>query len=212
MLTRLKYCIYVVVAFQMLAVVGFSQERKTTNSSAVTRYNYAPDLYADKLNFRATLVNLPGSDTAKSNWQTSYMIYFVPEADFDNSISKIGRREPVAGDFSEKILLASGEINKTSLRNISERVVEKNAIKFNSKISKASKTEFAKIIVFYSVKIYDAKLKQNILRSSLFITPPFNVDSSNKQPRRNLYLNFFVTDGGKLFTSNQERLKSETNW
>jgi hypothetical protein len=158
------------------------------------------------------LVNLPGVKTSGSSWQTSYEIYFVPEADFDNSIQKIGRREPLPGDFSKRILLTSGNFNKNSSQNLSQRVVEKKDILLKTKIPDSSKTEFAKIIVFYTVKIYDANLKQNVLRSSLFITPPFISNRSEKEPRRNLFLNFFVTGKGDLYTSNEQRSQTDTNW
>jgi len=209
---KLKFIIYSTIIFQCLALAVVAQGNKKTTVSSVTRNSYAPNLYAENLNFRITLVDLPGAGISESNWQTSYEIYFVPEADFDNSIQKIGRREPAPQDFSKKILLVGGSFKKDSLQNISQRIIEKNAISFNTKIPKDSKTEFAKIITFFTVKIYDAKLKENIYKSSLFISPPFVQSGSEKEPRRNIFLNFFVTGEGKIYTSSFERNKTDMIW
>lgn len=212
MSNKLKYLIFVLIIFQFTLLNGFAQGSRKTNTTSVTRNSYAPELYAENLDFRTMLVNLPGAKTSGSNWQVSYQIYFVPESDFDNSIPKIRSREPAPQDFSQKILLASGSFNKNPISEISQRVIEKNAIIFSSKIPNNSKTAFAKIIVFYSAKIYDAKLKQNIYSSSLFITPPFASNGSDKEPRRKLFLNFFVNENGKVYTSNEARNKTNLNW
>lgn len=212
MLKKLKDSISILIIFQCLMLMVFAQEGKMNNVSSIVRNKYSPNLYAEKLNFRVTLVDLPGAKVADSNWQTSYEIYFVSEENFDNTIPKIGRREPVPQDFSEKILLASGDFKKNSLQDISQRIVEKYAVIFNTKIPKNSKTEFAKIITFFTVKIYDAKLNENIYRTGLFVLPPFVPNGSEKNPVRNLFLNFFVTDSGKLYTSNLERSKTNADW
>ncbi len=212
MLKKIEYSIFILILFQVLMLAGFAQGNKKTTVTSVARNSYAPNLYAENLNFQVTLVDLPGAKTSGSQWQTSYEIYFVSEADFDNSIQKIGRREPTSQDFSEKILLASGNFNKKQLQGISQRVVEKKAISFKAKIPNDSKTEFAKIIVFYTVKINDANLKQDVYRTSLFITPPFESNGSEKLPRQNLFLSFFVNGEGKLYTSNQERNKTDITW
>lgn len=212
MLKKIEYGVFIFTLFQVLIAVGFAQENKKTTVTPVTRNNYASNLYAESLNFQVTLVDLPGAKISGSQWQTSYEIYFVSEADFDNTIQKTGRREPTSQDFSEKVLLASGNFNKKQLQEISQRIVEKKAILFKKKIPDNLKTEFAKIIVFYTVKINDANLKQDVYRTGLFITPPFANNGSEKQPRQNLFLSFFVNGEGKLYTSNQERNKTNTNW
>lgn len=212
MLKKIKNSVSILIIFQCLILAGFAQEGKRNNVSSVVRNKYSPNLYVEKLNFRVTLVDLPGAKVPESNWQTSYEIYFVSEENFDNMIPKIGRREPVLQDFSEKILLAGGDFKKNSLQGISQRIVEKNAVVFATKIPKNSKTEFAKIITFFTVKIYDAKLKETIYRTGLFVLPPFVSNGSEKNPIRNLFLNFFVTDSGILYTSNLERSKTNTDW
>ena len=212
MLRKIEYVVPLIIFFQCFILSGFAQEGRRTTVTSVTRNSYSPNIYAERLNFTAMLVNLPGAKTSGSSWQTSYEIYFVPEADFDNSIQKIGRREPLPRNFSKRILLTSGSFNKNSLQNLSQRIVEKKDILLKTKIPDSSKTEFAKVIVFYTVKIYDASLKQNVLRSSLFITPPFISNHSEKEPRRNLFLSFFVTGKGDLYTSNEERNQTNTNW
>lgn len=209
---KIEYFICLAVLFLCLISTVFAQESRRTTVSSVSRNSYAPNLYAERLDFTAMLVYLPGANTSGSNWQTSYEIYFVPETDFDNSIKKIGRREPLPRDFSKKILLASGSFSKKNLQNLSERIFEKKDILLKTKIPDSAKTEFAKIIVFYTVKIYDANLKQNALTTSLFITPPFIDNRSEKEPRRSLFLNFFVADKGELYTSNEERSKTDTRW
>lgn len=203
-------CVLILLLFGGLIALG-QQDRGTTFSN-VARNNLAPDLYSETLDFRITLVNLPGVDMQGSQWQTSYEIYFVPEADFDDTVQKIGRREPIPRDFSEKVLLATGSFNKNLLKELSRRIVEKNAVSFKTKIPNRSKTEFAKIITFFSAKIYDAKLKKNIFKTGLFISPPFTPNGSQKVPLRKLFLSFFVNNEGELYTSNQERGKSDTSW
>ncbi|MGI8669510.1 MAG: hypothetical protein ACR2J3_06615 [Aridibacter sp.] len=212
MLRKVIYSVFVFVFVQSFISVGLAQGKKANPYIKVERNNYSPNLYADRLNMQIILVDLPGAETANSKWQTSYKVYFVSEKDFDNTIPKIGRRTPTPNDFSSKILLAEGTFNKNALQEISQRIIEKKAILFKTKIPEQAKTEFAKIIVFYSTKIYDAKLKQNIFRSDLFITPPFIDVDSEKKIRKNLFLNFFVNDSGKLYASNRERNKINTQW
>lgn len=209
---KIVFNIFILIIFQCLILTGFAQEGRKTSVSSVARNNYSPNLYTEKLNLRITLVDLPGAKIPASNWQSSYEVYFVSEANFDNTFEKIGRREPTPQDFSKKILLASGNFNKKQLQEISQRIIEKKAISFKTKIPDDSKTEFAKIITFFTVKIYDAKLKKNIYKTGLFISPPFVPNGSKKEPLRDMFMNFFVTNEGKLYTSNLERNETDTTW
>jgi len=42
---------------------------------------YSPQLYAEKLKIKFSLVDLPGSKDARSTWEVSYRLYFISEAE-----------------------------------------------------------------------------------------------------------------------------------
>jgi hypothetical protein len=68
---------------------------------------------------------------------------------------------------------------------------------------------------FFSVRIFDGKLKKDIYGSSVFIVPPFEKDSNpnNKlAPRTELFLNFFVAENGSLFRTNSKSASETTEW
>lgn len=204
----------------------YAQTAKKTTSVNVSQNNPTPNFYGEKLDFWATLVDLPGAKLPQSSWQVFYDIYFVGEAEFDKSIQKIGKVEKLANgaerrtinhltveDFPNKLLLANGNFNKKSLTKISDRIVEKNEIDFGKKIAKDLKTERGKIIVSYTVKIYDAALKKNIYKTRLFIQSPFIVnENGEKQARSELFLSFYVTKDGNIYDSSLARDKTSTSW
>lgn len=211
----LKNVFLIGLAFVFVSLLpdsNYSQERKRSSSVRVIPNHHAPELYADKINFRLTLVNLPGANSPESNWQTSYKVYFVPESEFDGALRAVGNREPTPEDFPGKILITSGSVNKKSLQNISGRIVEKNALPFKVKIPDKSKTMFGKIITFYTAKIYDARLKKTAYQTSLFISPPFEPNGAEKKPLENIFLNLYVNNDGRLFTSQMERNKTNADW
>lgn len=196
---------------------------KTTFINAKVN-NYALKLYADKLDFQATLVDLPGAKLAGSSWHLSYEVYFVGETDFNEAIQNISKVEkvgngvikrtgdPTKQDFPKKSLLTKGEFTKKSLGEISDRIVEKKGFDFKKIVADELRTEIAKIIIFYTVKVYDAKLKKNVYRSGLFIQSPFEVEKDIKQAKSELFLSFYITDEGELFASSRARDKSDTSW
>lgn len=202
-----------------------AQNNKKTTSVNVSQNNPTPHFYNEKLDFRVTLVDLPGAKLPDSSWQVFYEIYFVGEAAFDKAIQSIGKVEklangatrrtanPTAEDFPNKLLLANGNFTKKSLSSISDRIVEKNGIVFGKKIPNDLKTERGKIIVSYTLKIYDAALKKNIYKTGLFIQSPFIVnENGEKQARSDLFLSFYITKEGELYDSSLARDKTSTSW
>lgn len=203
----------------------YAQTAKKTTSVNVSQNNPTPNFYGEKLDFRATLVDLPGAKLPQSSWQVFYDIYFVGEAEFDKAIQKVGKVEklangatrrtsnPTAEDFPNKILLANGNFAKKSLSNISDRIIEKDDIVFGKKIPNDLKTERGNIIVSYTLKIYDAALKKNIYKTGLFIQSPFIVnEKGEKQARSELFLSFYVTKDGNIYDSSLARVKTSTSW
>lgn len=68
---------------------------------------------------------------------------------------------------------------------------------------------------FYSVKVFDGKLKKDIYGSDVFIVPPFERDTNDSNSllaRTNLFLNFFVAQDGALFKSNTKSASETTEW
>lgn len=212
MVRRVNYVSCAVTLLLLGSLVLLAQEGRQDTFSSVERNKLAPDLYGDTLGFQIMLVNLPGASVTGSKWQTYFEIYFVAEADFDITIQKLGRREPVPQDFSQKILLAAGSFGKSSLKEASGRIVERNSFSFRRKIPNSSKTEFAKIITFFSVKIYDAKLKKKVYKTGLLISPPFMSSGSQKVQLHKLFLSFFVSNDGELYISSRKRSKKDTSW
>lgn len=174
---------------------------------------HAPDLYADTLRLQFTLVNLPGAAAPGSFWEGQYAVYFVPEGE----VRRLAKSNPTADDFRNKILLAEGSFRSRSLRGLPNRTFVRGPIPFKSKVPDHLRTKFANLVTSYSVKIYDARLKSNVYRSSLFIAHCFDDDEAYSAaglfaPRRAVYTNFFVADDGDLYTSQQKREGGSTDW
>lgn len=187
----------------------FGQKRVTT-FTRVTQNSYSPNLYSDKINLQIFLVNLPGVNTRGSRFQGSFEIYFVPEGEIENlTLSKGGIIDEISpNDLKNKVLLNSGNFNNTALS--SNRVFEKSNILFKSKISDKLRTMLGEVIVFYTIKIYDAKLGKEVYKDSSFIYSVYEGDTETA--RKTIYLSFFVNENGRLYTSSLPREKTITTW
>src|SRR5882724_4015319 len=217
---NLTFNVFPASTFSKLAICQ-PQKKDKSRSKATTFRNaepnlYAPQLYADELSLRMALVDLPGAKTNGSNLEISYHLYFVSEAENKEVMDKLlaqsrpqngvrtfsGSIDP--GQYTKKILIVEGKINKTTLATPQERIVLLDKISFKSKVPDQIRTKFGYLMTFYSIKIFDAKLKLLIYRSGSFMTFPFEDDQTipkNVISRKILYANFFVTQDGQLFTS-----------
>jgi hypothetical protein len=174
---------------------------------------HAPDLYADALKMQFTLVNLPGSEVKGSYWEGQYKLYFLPEGELHKNRSS----NPEPKDFPNKILLAEGAFRGDQLKTLSGRTFIRGPVAFKSKIPDHMRTKFANLLTSFSIKIYDAKLKLPLYKSSVFIAHPFDDDerysaSERFAPRRIVYTSFFVTPEGDLFNSQWRREPNDTSW
>ena len=209
--------ILIVIGLGQLPDMAFAQQNGRGRMRSVTRNLYAPNLYADKLALKITLVNLPGARVPGSLWGATYQVFFVAERDFENAAKFMGRNvSKLTPDlFPTKILLTEGEFKKKRLTLIQDRTVINKDILFKVRIPDPQRTSFASLLTFYSVKIYDAKLKKTLYKSGAFIGPPFDPDSPATEPllpRDTLYLNFYVADDGSLYDSKWKRADNSTQW
>jgi len=200
--------------------IGQCQESKArVDRRIITPNRPTPELYADQLSLKITLVNLPGAKLSNSYWQAEYKIYFVPERDFDQIVKRLSKegktRDLKAEYFPTKILLAEGTLNKRGLSTLPERTFTRKGIDFKRKIPSDSQTSFSSILSFYTVKIYDAELKKTIYQSDNFIVPPFDTDSADRTSmlaRTGLFFSFFVASDGSLYNSNRKRTSESSEW
>ena len=174
---------------------------------------YAPHLYADELTMQFMLVNLPGAGIKGTSWRGEYKLYFVPEAEFE----KVKKSNLRAEDFTNKTLLAEGSFKNDGLATPGSRTFVRSSIPFKARIPDNQRTKFAKILTIYSVKIYDAKLKTTVYKSSLFIAHPFDTDelfsdSEKIIARKTIYTSFFVAPDGDFFTAQWRREPNDTTW
>jgi hypothetical protein len=98
---------------------------------------------------------------------------------------------------------------------LKERGFLRQGIPFRGKVPHELQTSFSSIMSFYSVKVFDAKLKKNIYGSDVFIVPPFENDGGVRDslsPRTDLFLNFFVAEDGALYRSNTKSANETTEW
>lgn len=180
----------------------------------------APEVYADKLSLKITLMNLPGAATPASSWEIEYKVFFVAEQDFERNmkeISKAGKSRELRPEyFQSRILLAEGKYNnKRTLATLKDRSFLRPDITFRDKIPRDEQTSFSSIMTFYSVKVFDAKLKKDIYGSDVFVVPPFEADTNDRSsffPRAELFLNFFVAENGSLYRSNTKSASETTEW
>lgn len=179
----------------------------------------APEIYADKLSLKVTLMNLPGAGASPSRWEVEYKVYFVAEQDFEKTVKELNRsgkgRELRPEYFQSKVLLAEGKFSKQKLNTLKERAFLRQGIDFRSKVPHEQQTSFSSIMSFYSVKVFDGKLKKDIYGADVFIVPPFENDTHDRNslsPRSDLFLNFFVAEDGSLYRSNTKSASESTEW
>ena len=219
----LRLLCVVVLGYLVLSsiAIGNSQDDKSKRGSFVhiEPNHYSPNLYSESLDSKFTLINLPGASQPGSFWELEYEIYFVSEAAFRETMRRLvgvsGSANPQASDFQEKILLRRGKFKVTRLSSLDDRTRLIGPITFKSKVPDAQRTQAASLITSYAVKIYDASLKTTIFDAGLWVTKPFEADTSqpeNAIPRRTLYANFFVSPKGDLFKSQWVRNGTDTTW
>jgi hypothetical protein len=200
-----------------VGVVG-QQQKMRVDGRTIKPNLIAPQLYSDKLSLKITLMNLPGAVTSASHWEVEFQVFFVPEQDFRKNIDDMkkagNRRELRPEHFPTRILLATGKFNKHKLGTLKERAFVRQ-IAFRNKVPAEQQTSFSSLMSFYSVKVFDGKLKKDIYGSSVFIVPPFERDTNDRNsflPRTELFLNFFVADDGSLYKSNTKSASETTEW
>jgi hypothetical protein len=179
----------------------------------------APELYSEQMSLKISLVNLPGADVPGSYWQGEFKVYFVAEQDFQRIMKELQRdgrnRELKPEYFPSRIMIAEGNFTKNRLRTLDERTFLREGILFKRKIPAPQRTSFSSLLTFFSVKVHDAKLKQDAYRSDVFIVPPFDTDSNETgtfSPRSSLYLSLYVDDRGSLFWSSRKQAGESTVW
>jgi hypothetical protein len=173
---------------------------------------HAPELYADDLDFTATLTRLPGANNKQSYWQLSYQLFFIPEDKYYEALRRApkGPSNPTAEDFPGRILLAEGQKKLTGLSTPKNRMIVLSKVPFREKVPDALRTKFSYLMTAYSVKIFDAELKTTVYQSGIFLTEPFEVDAQDQKQaiaRKNIYLTFAVTSEGTL---NYSQLRPRT--
>lgn len=201
--------LFVFIAIYCVASVAGQQNRMTMVS--VTRNTLAPELYSEQINLQVLLVNSPGAKEKGTTFAGAYTMYFIPEGEIENlTRSRGGRIEKLLeNDISNKTLLGSGEFKLNSPGP--SRVYEKTGISFKSKVAEDSRKMLGKITIFYTVKIYDAKLAKTIYDDKAFIYSVFD-GNEKKVARKILNVNFFVTENGEIFSSSWPKDKTDTTW
>jgi len=200
-------------------VAGVGQEPKMRVDGRTIKPNLiAPELYSDKISLKITLMNLPGAATSTSHWEVEYQVFLVPERDFGTNIKDIKKagksRELRPEYFPSRILLATGKFDKHKLGTLKDRAFVRQ-IAFRNQVPPEAQTSFSSLLSFYSIKVFDGKLKKDIYGSDVFIVPPFERDGNDRTslfPRTELYLNFFVANDGWLYKSNIKSDSETTEW
>lgn len=199
--------------------VAGQQSKMRVDGRTIRPNLIAPELYSDKLSLKITLMNLPGAATSASHWEVEFQVFFVPEQDFEKNMKEINQagkgRELRPEYFPSRILLATGKFNKQRLDTLKERAFVRQRIAFRSKVPQEQQTSFSSLMSFYSVRVFDGKLSKDIYGSDVFIVPPFERDTNDRNsllPRTELFLNFFVADDGSLYRSNTREASETTEW
>jgi hypothetical protein len=178
---------------------------------------YAPHVYADDLEFIATLVDLPGARNKQSYWELSYQLFFVPEDKYYEALARAprGPSNPTPEEFPGRVLLAQGHKRTRRLASLKERTIHLTGVSFKPRVPDAQRTKFAHLLTHYSVKIFDAELKTTVYRSGIFITEPYEDDPQDPNKaiaRKTIYMNFMVTPEGNLNRSQLARHSRSTKW
>lgn len=194
---------------------SFATQSPTGSFSKRENNVYAPDLYAKELDFRATLVDLPGANNAKSFWELSYQLYFIPENKYYEALESMpsGAANPSPEQFPGRILLAEAHEKKTKLATLKDRTRVDTKLAFKDKVPDAARTKFARIMTSYAIKIFDAELNTTVYRTGIFLAKPYE-DAANAAPaaRQTIYLNFMLSPQGVLSRSQAPRKPDETTW
>ena len=165
-------------------------------------YLYAPEVYADQLDFVATLVKLPGAEKKQSRWELSYQLFFIPEEKYQEALTRLPRDgNPPPEHFHGRILLAQGHKKLSRLGTIEERTITLNGVPFKQKVPDKLRTKFGVLMTGYAVKIFDAELKTTVYESGIFLTDPFERNPDDQKlvsPRKTLYWNFAINPNGTL--------------
>jgi len=178
---------------------------------------YAPHLYADNLDFIATLVDLPGARKKQSYWELSYQLYFVPEDKYYEAVKRLprGASNPTPEQFPGRVLLFEGHKKTRRLGTLTDRTIKLTGVPFKQKVPDTQRTKFACLMTHFSVKIYDAQLKTTVYHTGLFITDPYEdhpQDPNQAIARKTIYLSFKVTPEGTLNRSQLAREPGSTKW
>lgn len=210
-----------------LSQITYAQDRKPAGTvfRRIEPNLYSPQLYAEKLIMRFALVDLPGAKDVGSTWEVSYRMYFISEDEYEQvSANLLKQRAPEGGSlswnpdpvqFPKKMILGEGQFKKNDLGSFEDRTFVRDNVVFKSMIPEYDQTKFGYLMTSYSVKIFDAHLKISLYRSSIFLTRVFDDDPKRpNQPiaRSELYVNFYVTPKGELFTSQAPRSSGDTRW
>lgn len=202
----------------LAAVVSCSARSAPQSRGALTVREpnlYSPQLYADKIDFMATLVELPGAGNKQSYWEFSYQLFFVPEEKYYEAMQRLpqGPSNPSPEQFPGKILLAEGHTKKTGVGTLKERTIALTGVAFKQKVPDAQRTKFSYMMTAYSVKIFDADLNATVYRSGIFLVEPYEMSSGDQKQaiaRKTFYASFGVTPDGTLNRS-QRAPKTSTS-
>jgi len=197
------------------AAVESSQGGSTGNKTRQPNL-HVPNLYADKIDFIATIVDLPGAKKKESYWELSYQLFFVPEEKYYETIYRLpkGGSNPEPEEFAGRILLAEGRQKRTRLETLDDRTITLTGVSFKHKIPDSQRTKFGYLLTGYSVKIFDAELNKTIYYSGIFLTEPYepNVNDEKQDIARNaVYLTFRVLPNGTLGRSQLRPKIRDTN-
>ncbi len=171
---------------------------------------HAPDLYADKIDFIATLVDLPGAKNKESYWELSYQLFLIPEEKYYAALRSFprGGSNPTPEQFPGRILVAEGHKKKTRLGTLKDRIINLSGVPFKQRVPDAQRTKFAVLMTSYSVKIFDAELNTTLIKSGIFLTEPFESNPQDQlAARKTIYLTFGVNSNGTL---NGSQLRPKT--
>lgn len=210
----MSVCLSFVLCVSLLAPSIMQTSQKSRSSSMVREPNlHAPDLYADRIDFEAALIDLPGAKLKQSYWELSYQLYFVPEDKYYGMVQNVARgsSNPTPEEFPGRILLAEGHKRKAASGTLEDRLITLASVPLKKKVPEAQRTKFAKLLTGYSLKIFDAQLKTTIYFSGIFLTDPFELDPQNPDhaiARRKLYVNFSVSRDGSL---NRSQMPTHTS-
>lgn len=212
-----------------LLTPALAQERRR-NQVSIRREEpdvLAPELYLDNLKLKITLIDLPGAADAGSYWEGTYRLYFVSEDDHRRALAEIVKRGAgpgggvVAADvtlnsFPRKSLLAEGSFKKSGLATLKERTFIVEHIPFRSKVPAAARTKEARLLLSYSVKIFDARLKETLYATRIWnAQAPLMEDaaqSGHYVTRTTVYANFYVSETGDVYESQWTREGEDTKW